>query len=30
MTEKVDTGRKDSSGHKIFENVPVINKRGSR
>ena len=30
MTEKVDTGRKDSSGHKIFENVPVINKRGEQ
>ena len=30
LTEKVDTGRKDSSGHKIFENVPVINKRGEQ
>lgn len=30
MTEKVDTGRKDADGHKIFENVPVINKRGEQ
>ena len=30
MTEKVDTGQKDADGHKIFENVPVINKRGEQ
>lgn len=30
LTEKVDTGRKDADGHKIFENKPVINKRGEQ
>lgn len=30
MTEKVDTGRKDADGHKIFEDKPVINKRGEQ
>ncbi len=30
LTEKVDTGKKDADGHKVFENVPVINKRGEQ
>lgn len=30
LTEKEDTGKKDADGHKIFENKPVINKRGEQ
>ena len=30
LTEKVDTGRKDADGHKIFEDVPVINRSGEQ
>ena len=30
VKEKVDRGRKDSSGHKSCENGPVINKRGEQ
>ena len=30
MTEKVDTGQRDGSGHKIFKDEPVLNKRGEQ
>ena len=30
MTEKVDTGERDSSGHKIYKDEPVLNKCGEQ
>lgn len=30
LTEKRDTGRKDGDGHKIYENVPVLNTLGEQ
>ena len=30
MTEKVDTGERDKSGHKIYKDEPVLNKCGEQ